>query len=82
MGRRAHTSRQHPTFGWDRMLSASPSLCSGCCEEIPEADVPLIVWSPDGKTAWQYCAACEAPILTLLAGAAPPAPALQPDIGP
>ncbi len=67
--------QHHPQLGWDRMLAAEPALCSGCCEEIPEDQVPLILWAPDGRTAWQYCALCERPILARLLARAPASPA-------
>ncbi len=69
---------QHPVLGHDRELSAEPALCSTCSEEIPEDHVPLILWSENGRLAWQYCDVCEDAIFDLRAAAAKPVQAQAP----
>ncbi len=65
-------ARYHPALGFDRMISASPMICSSCCDEIPEDHVPLILFSW-GREAWQYCERCEGPILARLLAQTPSA---------
>jgi len=43
---------------WGRPDSPQSALCSYCSAGIPDDDVPLIMWRPDGAAA-QFCKACR-----------------------
>jgi hypothetical protein len=46
------------TDHWHR--KTNDRTCSRCRREVPEDDVPLMVWSPDGHDMLIYCERCIA----------------------
>ena len=41
---------------WHRGRNAN--ICSRCREDVPEDDVPLMLWSQDGNDMLIYCEKC------------------------
>jgi hypothetical protein len=45
-----------PTDRWHR--GTNDGTCSRCRKEVPERDVPLMLWANDGEDMLIYCHAC------------------------
>lgn len=45
-----------PTDHWH--VRTNDDTCSRCRKEVPEEDVPLLLWSQDGENMLIYCEAC------------------------
>ena len=45
-----------PTDYWHRRTN--DGTCSRCRAEVPDHEVPLMMWSPDGHDMLIYCEAC------------------------
>lgn len=45
-----------PTDHWHQ--GTSDNTCSRCREEIPDRDVPLLIWANDGHDMLAYCEKC------------------------
>ncbi len=41
----------------------SDELCSRCRNPVKEDEIPLRVWSHDGKDMWIYCPPCRDEVL-------------------
>ena len=55
----------HPVLGRS-VKNGATDTCSKCGHTIPEEHVPLILWNDGGELMWVYCAACDAPMFTML----------------
>lgn len=44
------------TDHWHR--GTNDGTCSRCARPVPEGDVPLMIWSKDGKDMLIYCERC------------------------
>jgi hypothetical protein len=45
-----------PNDHWHR--GTNDRTCSRCRREVPDEDVPLMLWSEDGEDMLIYCEAC------------------------
>ena len=59
-------------FDWDRLTWGRPDspptvLCSNCSASIAEDDVPLILWTGDGRSV-RFCRACGERAIGALTG--------------
>jgi hypothetical protein len=45
-----------PTDHWH--VETNDNTCSRCRQDVPEEDVPLLLWSDDGNDMLIYCGKC------------------------
>jgi len=51
-----NVEQNHPRLGQSRRVIAD---CSKCGVEIPDHEMPFVLWSKDGNRMWCYCSECK-----------------------